>query len=487
MFAQDAPPEKEVSYRPPTVAGSFYTSDPESLKKEIEMYLEIKEPGKISPKQKIIGIVCPHAGYVYSGFVAGKAYKELIGRNFKTAIIIAPSHHQYFAYASVYSGDAYVTPLGPALVDKEFASKLSNQNNYVRLSIDGHNWRKGMPEHSLEVQIPFLQYIIPDIKIVPIVMGSQEPQIIHSLSVAIINTLKDLNRSEDIILVASSDLSHYHSYKFAKEIDQNFINTFQRFDYFKLTAMLKSSELEVCGAGPVAVVMIVSEQLGANKPVNIFYATSGDSPFVTPIKERVVGYFAGALVYDDSYNAEYLPKFSKEEKQKLISFVKNVIEAKVLGKEFEIPNDLKSTETFLQNNTAFVTIEKNGELRACMGHIFPTKPLLFELQEVAKTSATNDWRFGPVSKDELPLLSYEITILSRFKKVFSFSEIQIGKHGLYLRYKNHSGLLLPQVASERNWDVTTFLQNLCLKAGVSKTTFLDPDTEIYTFEALIIH
>ncbi len=487
MFAQDAPSEKEISYRPPTVAGSFYTSDPETLKNEIEIYLEANLPGKIPSEQKIFGIISPHAGYMYSGFVAGKAYKELIGRDFKTAIIIAPSHHQYFPYASVFSGDAYVTPFGPALVDKELATKLSNQNNYVRLSLDGHHWRKGTPEHSLEVQIPFLQYIHPNIKILPIVMGSQEPQIIHSLSLAIYNTLKELNRTEDVILVASSDLSHYHSYKYAQEIDQSFINTFRRFDYFKLTAMQKSSELEACGAGPVAVVMIVSEQLGANKPVDIFYATSGDSPFVTPIKERVVGYFAGALVFDSSFNPEYLPKLTMEEELKLKNFVKNVIEAKVLGKEFEIPDDLKSTKTFLLNNTAFVTIEKNGELRACMGHIFPTKPLIYELQEVAKTSATNDWRFGPVTKDELPFLSYEITILSRFKKIFSFSEIKIGKHGLYLRYKNHSGLLLPQVAIERNWDVTTFLQNLCLKAGVSKTTFLDPETEIYAFEALIIH
>ncbi|MFN3781042.1 MAG: AmmeMemoRadiSam system protein B, partial [Candidatus Kapaibacteriota bacterium] len=93
MFAQDAPSESEISYRPPTVAGSFYTSDSEALKKELEMYIEPNKPGKIPSEQKIFGIISPHAGYMYSGFVAGKAYKELIGRNFKTAIIIAPSHH----------------------------------------------------------------------------------------------------------------------------------------------------------------------------------------------------------------------------------------------------------------------------------------------------------------------------------------------------------------------------------------------------------
>ncbi|MCX7908125.1 MAG: AmmeMemoRadiSam system protein B [Ignavibacteria bacterium] len=487
MFAQDAPSEKDISYRPPTVAGSFYPSDPEALRKDIEAYLEIDKPQTIPPNQKILGIISPHAGYIYSGFVAGKVYKELSNRNIKTAIVISPSHHHYFQYASVFSGDAYVTPFGPVQVDKELSLYLSKQNSYVRLSIDGHNWRKGNPEHSLEVQIPFLQYLFPNIKIVPIVMGSQDPQIIHSLTLAIINTLKDTKRTDDIVLVASSDLSHYHSYKVAYEIDSNFITTFQNFDYFKLIASLNGREIEACGLGPIAVVMCVSEALGANKPVKLLYATSGDSPFVTPMKERVVGYFAGALVQDENYQPKYLPELSQTEKEQLLDFVKKVIFSVVNGEKFDIPDALKQSSSFLQNYTAFVTIEKNDELRACMGHIFPTKPLVYELQEVAKTSATSDWRFGPVRKEELPHLSFEITILSRFKKVFSFNEIVIGKHGLYLRYKNYSGLLLPQVATERNWDVTTFLQNLCLKAGVSKTTFLDPEAEIYSFEALIIH
>lgn len=487
MFGQDAPSEKEISYRPPTVAGSFYPANPDSLRKEIETYLDLKSPTLIPTENKILGIIAPHAGYVYSGFVAGKVYRELKGRNIKTAIIISPSHHQYFPYSSIFSGDAYVTPLGSAIVDKELALNLSKQNNYVRLSLDGHNWRKGMPEHSLEVQIPFLQFIFPEIKIVPIVMGSQDPIVIHSLTVAIYRTLIETNRLNDVILVASSDLSHYHSYKVAYEIDANFIASFEKFDYFKLIASLSGREIEACGLGPITVVMQVSEALGANKPVNILYATSGDSPFVTPMKDRVVGYFAGALIEDSDFKPSYLPEFNDEQKQKLLDFVANVVDSTTSGKKFEIPDEYKNTASFQQYYTAFVTIEKNGELRACMGHLFPTKPFIYELQEVAKTSATSDWRFGPIRKEEFPYLRFEITVLSRFKKVFSFNEIQIGKHGLYLRYRNHSGLLLPQVASERNWDVTTFLQNLCLKAGVAKTTFLDPEAEIYSFEALIIH
>lgn len=486
MNAQDAPSEKDISYRPATVAGSFYPANSDTLKKDLAEYLELDKPRIIPPEEKIIGIVSPHAGYVYSGFVAGKAYRELYGRNYKTAIIIAPSHHIYFPYASVFSGDAYVTPLGNALVDKELATKLSQQNTYVKLSKDGHSWGKGAPEHSLEVQIPFLQFVLPEIKIVPIVMGSQDPQIIHSLSVAIYRTLKELNRTDDVILVASSDLSHYHSYETAYEIDSKFVSTFERYDYYKLTALLNNRDIEACGGGPISVVMTVTEALGANKPVKLLYATSGDTPYITPIKERVVGYFAGALVYDSKYQPKLLPELSNAEKGELLNVVKNIVEATASGVKYSLPEELLNIPSFLQEFTAFVTIKKNDELRACMGHIFPTKPLILELNEVAKTSSTSDWRFGPIRKDELPYLSYEITILSRFKKVFSYEQIQVGKHGLYLRYKNNSGLLLPQVATERNWDVNTFLQNLCLKAGVAKTTFLDPDAEIYSFEALII-
>ncbi len=486
MFAQDAPSEKHISYRPSTVAGTFYSANPDALRKELEAYLDLENPLNIPTQEKILGIVSPHAGYIYSGFVAGKVYRELKNREINTAIIIAPSHRQYFSYSSVFSGDAYVTSLGPAKVDKELAFKLTQQNNYVRLSMDGHDWKSGAPEHSLEVQIPFLQYLFPEIKIVPIVMGSQDPQIIHSLTMAIYSTLKEIQRN-DIILIASTDLSHYHNYKTAYEIDSNFINSFKRFDYFKLIASLNSKKIEACGLGPVAVVMCASEALGANKPVSIYYGTSGDSPFVSSSKDKVVGYFSGALTYSSDFSESCLPDFTEQEKNKLLEFVKKAIHSKVLGLKFEISEEFKKSKNFMQDYTAFVTIEKEGRLRACMGHLFPTKPFIFELLEVSEISSTSDWRFGPIRKEELPNLQFEITILSRFKKVFSFNKIQIGKHGLYLRLKNNSGLLLPQVAVERNWDVNTFLQNLCLKAGVSKTAYLEPESELYLFEALIIH
>jgi AmmeMemoRadiSam system protein B/AmmeMemoRadiSam system protein A len=487
LMSQDAPSEKSISYRPPTVAGAFYPADADSLNAEIEKYLELDKPKVIPENVKILGIISPHAGYVYSGFVAGKAYRELVGRNIKTVIIISPSHQVYFPYASVFSGDAYVTPLGPVLVDKELANRISSQNIYVKLSMEGHQWQRVTPEHSLEVQIPFVQKVLPNAKIVPIVMGSQENVIIQSLTMAIYKALQNTPQANEVLLIASSDLSHYHSYKTANSIDEKFVLTFSRFDYFKLTSLLNSREVEACGGGPIAVVMSVSEALGANKPVPILYGTSGDSPYAPRMKDQVVGYFAGALTYDPEFSVSSLPKLTPNDKKFLLDLAKKTVEAVAKGEKPDISQFSTPTGSLSEHYTAFVTIEKNGELRACMGHLFPVKPLYWEVFEVAKLSATSDWRFGPVKSQELPELSYEITILSRFKKVFSENEIQIGKHGLFIRYRKHSGLLLPQVASERNWDVRTFLENLCLKAGLSKTTYLDPEAEIFSFEALIIH
>lgn len=486
-MGQDAPDEGMISYRPPTVAGSFYPADRDSLNSMIEEFLQLHLPKSISNNYKILGIVSPHAGYIYSGFVAGKVYREILGREYKTVIVISPSHQVYFPFASVFEGDAYVTPLNSIKVDKKLSQEIASQNSLVRLSKEAHSWQKVTPEHSLEVQIPFIQKVLPNAKIVPIVMGKQDNQTTHALVNAIVSSLKKLNLTDSVLLIASSDLSHYHSYETAKNLDAKLIDVFNNYDYFKLSSMAQNNEFEACGYGPISVVMQVCETLGANKAQSLFYATSGDSPFVRAQKDRVVGYFAGTLLEIPNFYPKELPEFSEKEQQELKNLVANTIESFVVGMKKPVIEYSSFPASFSYQFTGFVTIEKNKELRACMGHTFATKPLYLELQDVARLSATSDWRFGKIKQDELPYLSYEITILSRFRKVLDFSQIKIGKHGLYIQYKNQNGLLLPQVAQERNWDVTTFLEHLCIKAGLPKTTYLDPLAEIFLFDAFIIH
>lgn len=478
---QDSPEPKDVSYRPATVAGSFYPSDQETLRKMVEGYLDVSSPVKIN--KKIIGIIAPHAGYIFSGKVAGSAYREVHNQEYDAIIVIAPSHQKAFRGASIFDGDAYTTPLGIVRVDKVLAKEVSLDNDLVKLSRDGHSWTEGNPEHSLEVQLPFIQISLPNTPIVPIVMGSQDFQTADALMRAIVNAVKKQNKN--VLLVASTDLSHFHNINIAKSLDSNIIEDFSRFDYFKLAYYLFSHQWEACGGGPVVVVMMAAEQLGATKAINLEYATSGDVPAGARNKDSVVGYMSGVLIIDEEQTKDKLPILTEEEKKYLINLAEQSVKNTITNKKASIIP--KESQPLLEKYAAFVTITKYGDLRACMGHTFATEPLVKEIENSASMASTQDYRFGPIEPKELKDLQYEISILSRMRRILNFNEIEIGKHGLYIRYGRNSGLLLPQVASERKWDVETFLKNTCLKAGLPSDTYLKPEAELYVFTALIIH
>ena len=269
-LAQDMPGLSQVSYRPPAVAGSFYPNNPDSLRKMINEFLDLNEfipiPGDIK------AIVVPHAGYVFSGWVAGKAFKAVKDKTYDDIIIIAPSHAKYFNGASVFKGDAYTTPLGEALVDKILANEIANFSPLVKLSNDGHGWKDSKSEHSIEVEIPFLQVVQPNTPIVPIIIGSQDFTTCDELVKAIINAKKKLNKK--LLIVASSDLSHFHNTGSAEALDTLLVNSFSKFDYFKMEKNLFAGKWEACGGGPIVTAMMIAEQLGANNTLAFQYATS---------------------------------------------------------------------------------------------------------------------------------------------------------------------------------------------------------------------
>ena len=175
---------------------------------------------------------------------------------------------------------------------------------------------------------------------------------------------------------------------------------------------------------------------------------------------------------------EYL---SKEEKVKLLEIAKlSIIEA-VTGKRQFFPN--VTEEKLKENCGAFVTIKENNELRGCIGYIQAVKPLYETVKDVAKSAAVNDYRFNPVAENELDKLELEISVLTPLKKIKDINEIEVGKHGLVMKQGFNSGLLLPQVATEYNWDKETFLKETCRKAGLPQDAWKDKSTEIYTFSA----
>ena len=273
--------ENDIRY--PVVAGSFYPSSSKTL---FQMIIDFLNKADKQNLDNIIGLVSPHAGYIYSGEVAAYSFKQIEDRHYDSIFIIAPTHSEYFDFCSVFNGKAYQTPLGVVEIDTDRVNRLVSEDSYkdyIILSDSGHR-----QEHSLEVQLPFLQTVLKEFRIVPIVMGSQNKKNIESLGNAIGTIFKD----ENILIIASTDLSHYHSYNMASILDSKVVDFIKNFDAPSFISAVNSERVEMCGGGPTASVMIASKLLGATKSKVLCYKNSGD---VTGDKSAVVGYLSAVF------------------------------------------------------------------------------------------------------------------------------------------------------------------------------------------------
>jgi hypothetical protein len=245
--------------------------------------LETSKPKNVY--NKIFGIVSPHAGYVYSGNTAASAYNLIKGKNYKTVIVISPSHSEYFPGISIYDGDAYETPLGIVELNQKMIDKLVDNTKIIFRGIQGH--RK---EHALEVQIPFLQSVLNEFKIVPIVMGDQSKMFVDELADKISKVVDD-----ETLIVASSDMSHFYSSEEADRLDSVVEKRINDFDFEQLLTDLDDHECEACGGGPIAVMMKAASLKNINNSLVINRSDSGD---ITGDKSEVVGYLS-AIVYEN--------------------------------------------------------------------------------------------------------------------------------------------------------------------------------------------
>jgi len=465
--------------------GQFYTDDPVALTKQLTGFF--KKAKKEAIEGKIIALIAPHAGYIYSGQVAAYAYKLLEGLSFETVVVISPSHIAHFQGASVYNGGAYETPLGTIPVDTSLAGKMADANKRVFLSTKGHGFTGMRGEHALEVELPFLQVVLGKFKLVPIVIGDQDWATCEALAQALTGALK----GKSALIVASSDLSHFHPYDEAVRLDNIVIDYVNSFDPEELFSDLAGGVCEACGGSPIVATMLAAKGLGADKTKVLEYANSGD---VTGDKSGVVGYMA-AVIYDsgDKYEEEKKSKPEKEkvrskddlsekDKETLMHIARTTIEHKVKGEE---PPEFKVDSSILKEKRgAFVTIHHHGRLRGCIGYIEAIKPLWITIQQMAEAAALNDPRFPPVSPEELPSLDLEISVLTPLRRIKDIEEIEIGKHGILLKKGHNQGVFLPQVATEQGWDRITFLNEICFKAGIyDKNCWKNKDAEIYIFSA----
>lgn len=462
--------------RAPAVAGSFYPADPAELQKTVDGLLARASVPTIT--DPIVALISPHAGYPFSGAVAANSYALLKGKHYERVIIIAPSHYDGFDYASIYDGNAYVTPLGTIPVDREFAAKLVKLSPQIRFSSHGHTPVGQQGEHSLEVQLPFLQRTIGQFKLVPIVMGEQSYDLCRALGVALAKAVQ----GTDTLILASSDLSHFHPYDVAAKMDAKFLNAVQQWDYLSMSRNLDTRTWEACGGGPIIAAMIAAERLGATEARLLKYANSGD---VTPPRDRVVGYGAVVLtrapvqrVKSQTYS------LTSKDKQELLKIARLSVETAVRsGRRYEPP--VPQSPALLEERGAFVTLTEHGELRGCIGYGSAHEPLYLAVRDVARFAALQDRRFSPVSTGELNVLEYEVSVLSPFRRVRDVKEIQVGRHGLVLRKGYNEGYLLPQVPVEQRWDRGTFLEQIALKANLPRNAWKDDDADLFLFSALV--
>lgn len=481
------------------LAGRWYPGDEKVLRQDVERYLAAVPEKDLGGR--LVALIAPHAGYRYSGQVAAHAYKLLQQQKFATVVVIAPSHYATFTGVAIFDQGGMRTPLGTMALDRTMVADLKRRDERIRYVSQAFG-----EEHSLEIQLPFLQVVQPGIRLVPLVMHEQDWASCERLA----NTIAESIRGKSVLLVASTDLSHFHTYDKAKALDQVVLDQVAALDPKELHQSVAASRCEACGAGPMVTAMLVARKLGATAGKVLNYANSGD---VTGDRSRVVGYMAAALVAGPAVSktpptaaaeetvevreappaltppatAAAVPKVGTDqgltaaEKKQLHQIARQSIEARLRG---ENPPKLGNlTGTFKEPRGAFVTLKKHGELRGCIGHVVGSRPLAETVAEMAEAAAFRDQRFRPVTAKEFPDLEIEISALTPLQRIRDANLIQVGTHGILMRRGGYSGLLLPQVATEQGWDRTAFLEHTCLKAGLPRDAWKDRETEIYTFSA----
>lgn len=447
------------------LAGTWYHGDPEQLSRHIDHLLQNVEKDSL-PAGEVAAIIVPHAGYVFSGQVAAYAYQLIKGQAWETVVILSPSHHFGFEGCSIYQTGGYETPLGTAEVDTTLANQISKATGFTYIA------RAHREEHAVEIQVPFIQKVLPHAKIVPIVMGYPRKNTIMNLA----NGLKKVLSGKKVLILASTDLSHFLSKKDAHMRDQKTIAQIKAFEIDSLIKKCKRGENIMCGGGPVLTALLYAQ----NK-AKVEILKYSDSSQVNRDEERVVGYLAAALV---TRSAPQEFQLTDAEKKELVELARSTIELFV--RENKIPEYETENPRLIEKKGAFVTIKKRGQLRGCIGFIESRLPLYQSIMQTAVYAACRDTRFLPVREDELDELEIEISVLSPLRKIDDPQMVKIGKHGLVIAKNGKKGLLLPQVPVENHWDQKTFLERTCTKAGLPKDAWRR-GADIFVFEAIIFH
>lgn len=430
--------------RNPVVAGQFYPGSPGELRSMIASMVDEKVV-----KEEVIGLLSPHAGYVYSGSVAGATVSRIQLKD--TFVIMGPNHTGGGHPFSIMTEGMWKTPLGDVEIDSELGKRILASSEHLQEDHLAHVY-----EHSIEVQIPFLQYFKPDIRLVPIILSHAGGDVYREIGMAIASAIKELKR--EAVILASSDMTHYESQESAQQKDRLAIAAILGLNEDDLLEKIVQFSISMCGYAPAVALITAAKELGVSETELVGYQTSGD---VTGDYSAVVGY-AGIILKGARMSP--LTRLAKETVEAYIR------EGKTLQLE-ELAPEMK------EKAGVFVSIHKFGDLRGCIGTFEPTRNnVAEEVVSNAISSATRDPRFPPVTPGELKDLTYSVDVLTRPEPVESPEQLDPKRYGVIVEAGWRKGLLLPDLEGV---DSVDYQIAICRqKAGIMP----DEPVKLYRFE-----
>jgi hypothetical protein len=488
-------PAPRLAVRRPAVAGQFYPGDAKTLRATVDACLSEAPAAEFNGR--LLALIAPHAGYQFSGKVAGCSFKQVRKGEFQRVIVLGPNHHGYFRGFSIMDVGAFATPLGDVPLDRPACAKLAAHELHVRAD------DLQAPEHSIEVELPFLQATLGEFQLVPILVGDLEPGDADKIAAALREYL-----TPSTLVVISSDFTHYgQSYgyvPFTEDIEQNLrkldmgaVDLIVAKDYDGYVKYMRNPAPTICGRFPIEVLLKLLPAEAEGRLLK--YDTSG----------RVTGNFALSVSYVSAIftvPADWKPAaaaapseekaLTAEEKKTLLKIARDTLEAFVrTGRAPEITADRYALTPALKAECgAFVTLNKKNEgLRGCIGHIgYAEPPLRQSLMPLCKTVAqmtvaacSEDPRFEPVRAGELKDIELEISVLSLARQVRGPEDFEVGRHGIIIRKERGGAVFLPQVAPEQHWNREQTLDQLCIKAGWGPDEWRKPGMAFYTFTAQV--
>lgn len=487
--------------RPSALAGTWYPGDPDDLSRAVDKYIQTAPKTELTGD--LFGLIAPHAGYRYSGAVAGYAYRCVQRRECDLVIVMSPSHQGAFHGFSIMSVSAYQTPLGVVPLDGGICRELRAHKLHAN-----KDWLHEK-EHAIEIHLPFLQRTVGRFKLVPIVVGS-----LRAGDAAKIAAALKPHVSRRTLVVVSSDFTHYGRafgyVPFTKNVEQNLrkldmgaVRLIREKSYDGYMAYMRRKRPTICGRNAIAIFLKMLPPAAEGHFLK--YDTSGR---MTGDFRHSVSYVSMAFTYP-SAKRTVAPKtgeketpavpagkkgeLTADEKRTLIRLARTTIEEYLETRRLpqKIEEQFTLTERLKERAGVFVTLKRGGKLRGCMGRIgYPEQanqlPPLYEIvMRMAVASATQDRRFRPVSLAELNDIEIEISVLTIAKEVPGYEAFEVAKHGIIIRKGDQTAVFLPQVAPEQGWDRDTTLQQLCRKAGLPTDEWKKPGMKFFVFTAQV--